>query len=99
MLPEKILKINPLKKVVLGPETWDREKFLVFMRTFDVSQGDVAKAIGLQRDYISRLACGKIPFDQYHERLTAYKNAIKKSKIEAVKAYAKEMIKYYRSFE
>lgn len=99
MLPEKSLKINPLKKVEAGPETWDRSKLLRFMDKYRLQNLEVAKGIGITKQYFCALKKGRLSFEPYYTSLTAYKNAIQKSKVAQVKAFAKEMIKHYNSFE
>lgn len=93
------VKINSLRKVESEPEIWDQDKLRVFLKMFGVQQIDIANFIGVDRSTISHLVCGEVPFNPYREQLTAFKNATKKAKIAAAIAYAREMIKYYNSFE
>ena len=76
-------------------EQWDQAKLLQFMHKYNVQGKELAVILGMERSHFSYLKNNKRSFEPFNNRLTAFKNALKHSKIAEAKAFCDSMVKYY----
>jgi hypothetical protein len=79
-------------------EQWDDEKLRRFIDHFSLLYKDVANAIGVNTSYVGHLVSGDRPIKGYSLPLTAYKNALIKSKVAEARAFCESMVEYFEGF-
>lgn len=73
--------------------SWTPEKLNIFLSKFDIRAKELAKYLGVTNSKISYIRCGFAPIEIYDDRLTAFFESYRQSKI----VFHEKMIEYYRN--